>query len=144
MPSSVSPARRALFDALAASADLSAVQVTFGEPDAHEEQEVVAMLGVGDVDEESAALGNERREERYRIDVGVKVHDPAGDSRSVDTRCFAYADAVRAVVAANLTLGGTVRTAHVVSQRSDGAQAAEGGGWVCFNLLAIECHARIT
>jgi hypothetical protein len=51
------------------------------------------------------------------------------------------------VVYANPNFAGavpiTVLPAQVISQTSDGAQAAEGGGWVCFIRLAVRCQTRI-
>lgn len=149
MASSISAARVALFNLLAAHAYPGAApQVAFGAPAAYEEQEVVALLGVRDPDEEFAALGAQRRAESYVLEVGVKAHDPgAATAQVVDGRCFALADAVRSVVTANPNFAGapptTVLPAEVISQTSDGAQAAEGGGWVAFCVLQVRCQTRI-
>jgi hypothetical protein len=149
MASSIASARLALHALLAAHTwPGSPPQVTFGAPDAYEEQEVVALLGVQDPDEEFAALGAQRKAESYVLEVGVKAHDPgAADAQTVDTRAFALAEAVRVVVNANPNFAGavpiTVLPAQVTSQTSDGAQAAEGGGWVCFIRLAVRCQTRI-
>jgi hypothetical protein len=149
MASTISAARLALHALLAAHTwPGNDPQVTFGAPDAYEEQEVVALLGVQDPDEEFAALGAQRRAESYVLEVGVKAHDPgAADAQAVDTRAFALAEAVRAVVGANTTFAGappiTVLPAEVISQTSDGAQASEGGGWVCFIRLLVRCQTRI-
>lgn len=145
MASSISAARAALHDRLAASAGLVGVQVVFGVPDAYEEQEVVAMLGVGPTDEDPATLGRPTTDERFTIRVACKVHDPAAKTGAqVDARCFAIADVIREVVADNRTLGGVVVMAGVSGQDSDGAVPAKGGGWVCFNTVSIACRARIT
>ncbi len=148
MASTISAARAALFALLDANTYPGArPQVTFGPPDAYEEPEVVAMLGVESPDEEAAALGAQRREEVYVLVVGVKAHDPAGTAAVVDARGFALADSVRATVHATTTgrtLSNTVRTAEVIRQTTVGAQPAEGSGWVIFLQLAIECRQRIT
>jgi hypothetical protein len=149
MASSIASARLALHALLAAHTwPGNPPQVTFGAPDAYEEQEVVALLGLRDADEEFAALGAHRRAESYILEVGVKAHDPgAANAEAVDGRCFALADEVRAVVNANPNFAGaspiTVLPAEVISQTSDGAQAAEGGGWVAFCVLAVRCQTRI-
>lgn len=144
MNSSISAARVGLFAKLVAGfEDDTAVQVEFGPPGAYEEQEVVALLGVVDPDEEPAAIGQRHKEEVYSLEVGVKAHDPAGTAQSVDLRGFTIADGVRGVVADNITLSGAVRTALVTSQTTDGAVQAEGGGWVIFIRILIECHQRI-
>lgn len=155
MSSSISAARLAL-DTLfttavaAEDSDLYGVQNTFGPPEENEEQEVVAILGLTDTSEETVPLGPQaKREEDYRINVAVKVYDPTSDSRTVDTRGFLLADAVRQVVNDNRTLTGTVRTAFVVQQNSDGAvQPVDANGkrlpgWVIRIDLAVRCQARV-
>lgn len=149
MASSIAAARLALHTLLAAHTWPGATpQVTFGAPDAYEEQEVVALLGVQDPDEEFAALGAGRKAESYVLEVAVKAHDPgAANAQTVDTRCFALAEAVRVVINANPNFAGAVPTtvlpAQVVSQTSVGAQPAEGGGWVCFCRILVRCQTRI-
>ena len=149
MASSIAAARLALHALLAAHTwPGNPPQVTFGAPDAYEEQEVVALLGVQDPDEEFAALGAQRKAESYLLEVGVKAHDPgAANAQTVDTRAFALAEGVRVVVNANPNFAGavpiTVLPAQVISQTSVGAQAAEGGGWVCFVKLLVRCQTRI-
>jgi hypothetical protein len=148
MASTISAARAALYALLAANTYPGAApQVTFGPPDAYEEPEVIAMLGVESPDEEAAALGAQRREEIYGLVVGVKAHDPAGTAATVDARGFALADSVRAAVHATTTgrtLSSTVRTAEIARQTTDGVQPADGGGWVIFIRLLVECRQRIT
>ena len=149
MASTIAAARAALHALLAAAAwPAPTPQVTFGAPDAYEDQQVVSLLGVQDPSEEFAALGAQRRAESYLLEVGVKAHDPGATAQVVDARAFAYADTVRGVVSANPTFAGappaTVLPAEVISQTSDGAQAAEGGGWVCFIRLLVRCQTRIS
>ena len=146
MASSIASARLNLYTLLAAATwPAPKPQVTFGAPDAYEDQQVVSLLGIEDPDEEFAALGAQRRAESYVLAVGVKAHDPGGTAQTVDTRAFSYAETVRGVVGANPTFPpDAVLPAEVVSQTSDGAQSAEGGGWVCFIRLLIRCQARIT
>ncbi len=148
MASTISAARAALFALLDANTYPGArPQITFGPPDAYEEPEVVAMLGVESPDEEAAALGAQRREEVYVLIVGVKAHDPAGTAASVDARGFALADSVRSTIHAtntSRTLTNNVRSAEVIRQATDGVQPAEGGGWVIFLRLAVQCRQRIT
>ncbi len=145
MASSISAARAALFARLAAADALAGVQVTYGAPADHEDPEVVALLGVRDPDEEAAAMGAGRKDETYQLEVGVKVHDRGGEAADVDARAYALADAVAEAVegTGDYTLGGTVMWAFVTSTVGVGAQAAEGGGWVCFLTVLVTCKARI-
>lgn len=145
MPSSISAARVALYNLLAAAPALAGVQVTFGEPAAYEEQEVVAVMGFGPVGDEPAAIGQRRQQEGYRVEVKMKKHDPAASTgQVVEQRAMALYDAVWNVVHDNATLGGSVTFAFPGgADSSPGAQPAQGGGWVMFVSLFVDCTARI-
>lgn len=146
MASSIRLARSNLYDLLAASASLTGVQVTFGAPSAYEAPEVVAVLGFGPIGDEPAALGQRRQAETYRIEVRIKKHDPAASTgQPVELRAMALYDAVWNVVHDNPTLSGAVTIAFPGGgDNSEGAQSAEGGGWVMFASLFVECTARIS
>lgn len=146
MPTSIPGARANLFAALAAAPWPSpAPQVTYGSPDAYEDQQVVAMLGFSPVDDDPAAIGQRRQEEAYRIEVKIKVHDPAAATgRSVEVRSMALYDVAWNVVIDNPDLGGAVTFCHPSgAEASDGPLAAEGGGWVMFVSIFVACTARI-
>ena len=122
------------------------VQISYGPP-AHEEMEVVALLGVRDVSEDAGAVGARRREEEYELEIGIKVHNPAAGAGSeaavlVDARGFALAEWVRTVVHRHWTLSGTVREAAVTRQVTDGVQLAEKGALI-FILLTVYCAAAV-
>lgn len=155
--STIADARAALFDLLEANApDALAqhataprrkVQISFGPP-GHEDMEVVALLGVRTPKIDVETLGAMRREEEYDIDVGIKVHDPAAaddaDSRKLfDGRGFFLAKWVDSVVIGHYTLSGTVRTAFVTEQITDGIQPAEKTGLIFAALLSVHCTADI-
>lgn len=149
MPSAISASRQALHTLLAASSALNGVQVTFGVPAGYEEREVVALTGVVAAGAEFAALGGQRKEETFGLQVAIKVHDPAGDSDTVDARGFALYEAVRDVLTGNINLSGTVRQAIVGSLVTDGVQPAvdESGtaqGCVIFLTATVNCAVRIT
>jgi len=149
MASTISAARAALHALLAANIYPGAApQVTFGPPDAYEQSEVVALLGVDAPDEEPAVIGGTRpREERFVVVVAVKAHDPSGTAATVDARGWALMDEIREVVYANQTLSGALTAAgwaRIASQTSGGARPAEGGGWVYFGETRVACRARIT
>jgi hypothetical protein len=163
MSSSIAPARAALYTLLVAAAGdpssaLADVQITFGYPDQLEQQEVVCLLGVIEPSESSASLRPRApREEKYKLELAVKVYNPAASSndtaitttRDLDVRVWAIAEAVREIVNANLTLTDTVRTAYVVLQKSDGPLAPVDAstkrlpGFVMRVDLHVECEARI-
>lgn len=154
--STIAAARSALHALLVADAPPAAayefgqavgkVQISYGPP-AHEELEVVALLGVRSPVEDVGALGARRREETYELEVGVKVHNPAAGAGStaaelVDARGFELAEWVRSVVHGHWTLSGTVRAAGVTRQVTDGVQLADKGALI-FLLLTIECEASV-
>lgn len=148
MTTSISAARANFYDAL--SNAITDAQVSFGEPAGHEENEVVAILGVFDPTEEAAQLGDDERHEEYRLEIVVKVHDPAGTAQAVDQRGWELADSVRGVVRADRTLNGALvgLGASVISMQSDGARPAtttEGDayGWVIFIRIFVLCRGRI-
>jgi hypothetical protein len=157
MGSAISESRSALHARLLAAAypvaEGRSVQVTYGPPGAREGQDVVAMLGVRNPDEEPKQLGNLNKEETFWLVVGVKAHwvAPPGETEAeqaeaVDARGFAIADVVRGVVGttrSNLRLGPSY-LAQVVSQETEGVQPAQGGGWVIFIQVIFECRARIS
>lgn len=147
MPSSIPGARANLFAALeAATWPDPQPQVVYGAPAAYEEQRVVAVLGFGPVGDEPAAIGQRRQEETYRIEVAIKVHDPAADDAAgVEAATMALYDVAWAVVHDDPTLGGAVTVAWPGgADESPGAQAADKGGWVMFVSLFVACTARIS
>lgn len=144
MASSISAARTALHDILASHSGLAGIQVSFGPPDAYEQNEVVALLGIESAEEEDAAVGAQRTEERYELVVRVKVYTPDGTAEEADVRGFLLADEVRAAVNQNHTLNSAVRWATVRSQSSEGALPADPSGWVIFLDLRVRCSQRIT
>lgn len=151
MASTISAARSALYNLLAAASaavggPLTGVQISWGDPSAYEEQEVVALLGVSSPDEVPASLGNLSRDERYGIELRIKVYGPDDDAATVDGRAFFLADAVRSLVNSQPpTLSGTVTFAQVASQRCDfGTQSVvDASGWICFIDMTVACTARV-
>lgn len=147
MASTISAARSALFTLLEANTwPGAAPQVTFGPPDAYEEPEVVALLGVVNPEEDIAVFGGPRpRDERFILVVATKAHDPAGTAAAVDARGWVLADEVRRIVYANQTLTDTLTSgwARIQSQTSEGALPVEGGGWLCIVRVAVLCQARV-
>ena len=147
MASSIRLARSNLYDLLAAAPALSTAQRTFGRPDAYVAQQVVAVLGFGPIGDEPAALGQRRQAETYRIEVAMKYHDPAATTgQAVEVGLMALYDGVWNVVHDNPTLNGAVTFAFPGGgDTSDGAEPdPEGGGWVAFASLFVECTARIS
>ena len=153
MPSSIGTATANLHTLLEAAAWTAPTpQITFGPPDAYEEQQVVAVLNVEEPDESAAALGPlAKREEQYVVVVRAKAHDPAATTgKEVFLRVLALREVVRATVVANPTLATAVRECDVVGGGPTGGPGlgivlpAEGGGFVAFSDARVLCKARIT
>ena len=149
MSATVATARANLYDLIAADATVVAdqVQVTYGPPDTHEEQEVIALGGVESHDEDDAVIGGARpREETYTLVVQVKAHGPENDPDVVDARGFELAEVVRSVVYADRSINGAMGPtgwARVSSITTDGVLPAEGGGFVIYLTVRVLCRARI-
>lgn len=152
MGSSISTAQGVVFARLTASSGLAAasprpaVQVTYGPPDAHEDQEVVALFGVRNPEEEPVSLGAGGKDETYQLEVKVKAHDPAGTAQEVNDRGWAIADVVVDEIegSGDYTLDDTVMWALCEPTTTEGVRPAQGGGWVIFLTVLITCRARIS
>lgn len=156
MASSIGPASLYLADLIEvktadAANTLYQVQFAFGPPDQYEENEVVALLGVTDLAEQSRVLGPQPnvRDENYSIDLAVKAYLPAGTSREAWDRGFDMYQAVREIVLlpANQKLNNTVMWAlpfprDVVLNRPDGEDGKRLPGWVIRIDMGIACKAR--
>lgn len=146
MGSSISAAQGVVYARMAASSGLTGVQVTYGPPDAYEGQEVVALFGVRNPEEEPISLGAGGKDEIYQLEVKIKAHDPAGTAKAVNDRGWEIADAVVDEVegSGDYSLDGTVMWALCEPTTTPGVQPAQGGGWVIFLTVLVTCHARIS
>lgn len=145
MSTSIPAARGVVFDRLYASSGLNGVQTTYGEPDAYEDPEVVALLGTRNPEEAPAAVGAGRKDETYDIEIGIKVHKRDKTAQEVDVRAYELADVVVGEIegSGNYTLNETVTWAFVSSITGERARPAEGGGWVVWLTVLVTCRARI-
>jgi hypothetical protein len=144
MGASVGAAFTNLVAALQAEATLNGVQVLFGPPEAYEEQEVVAVLGLGQDNEDTAGL--DLASEDYVINVRVKVDKPdASDAGEVSTRAWALVDGIRAAIEADELLGGAVMKAKVTGAASAGPLPAldepngNQQGWAQYVDVRVTC-----
>lgn len=161
MSTSIGRSRAALYTLLTAAAGNSSnplynVQICFGPPDAYEEPELVAILGIRTNIERSVVLGPQPnvRDEQYDIEVAIKCHKPAGTSIEVETRCVEMYEAVRALITGNNRLGLTnlqLVWAFPTGEDSDGPvpvrkQVSDGrevgDGWAMRFDLRVQCKAR--
>lgn len=170
MASSIPAARLNLFNLLVAAfsavptlrpTEQPTVQVTYGPPEEHaEEHEVVAILGVDDVETDWSTLGaTNNQEERYAINLRCKVWDPTcdgspADLQTIDQQVWLFYDTIRGAVNDNPQLAGAlsvfpaiVATGTPATQGSSGESpvpALDDPGWVAFVDCSVVCRSRIT
>lgn len=94
-------------------------------------------------DREWAALGAQRREERF--DILCVAGASSGDLAMLDrrVRVFALLDAVEAAIRTDFTLGGAVRIAQVLGSGSLLQEQDEFGSTAALRFR-VTCHARIS
>ena len=113
MATSTVPAfKAALLAALQARPTLSTVQVTYGAPLPSPADEYV-WLADADGEQETAALGAQRREEYYDLTVYVAVYRAGEDQQATTERAFELVAELEEVLRADATVGGVVRVAVV-------------------------------
>lgn len=105
--SSAPSAKAALLTLLQADADLDGVQIKYAFDGPTRAQESIWFERVI-LDEEAAALGKQRRDERYRIEVFVHVARDGNNAQACEERSWALAARVEEVVRANPTLSNSV------------------------------------
>lgn len=157
MSSSTIPAlKRALYDRLAgltgAGGTLEGVLVSYGFPQGELPREAVVVGNTRPEDatggrpggQSSAAMGFQRREERYVLQVDVRVLK-AEPQQVVTERAFAIAgaveDSIRAWGTSAPAFGGVVRWSLVTAAWHDEAARASERG--CVVHLDVACAERI-
>lgn len=91
-----------------ADPDVGEVTVLWGMPGEDVPTDVVWVGGVEPVDQDAAALGQRRRDERYRIPVFVDVVVPGADPAAANRRAGTLARLVEEVVGDAPTLDGAL------------------------------------
>lgn len=111
---STAPAfKAALLTALQARTGLSGVTLSYGAP----LQGPREFIALGDISgsQEFAALGAERKDETYILDVYVSVLREGNQQKTCTERCFALAAEIEDELRTNVTMTGTVRVAELLS-----------------------------
>jgi curli biogenesis system outer membrane secretion channel CsgG len=153
MATSTIPAlKAALVARLQADGGLTGVQVSYGLPAAEEPAREAVVVGNTRPDDPaggrggqtSAAMGLQRREERYVLQVDVRVVRPE-TQQTVTARAFAIAaeveDSVRTWGAASPAFGGAVRWALVTALWHEEAAGASARETVVH--IDVACSERI-
>ena len=140
--STVPAAKAALLALLAARPALAGVEMRWGIPARlPSNPERVYVGDATDLDREWAALGAQRLEESYTLQVTVETFGSGDDERATEERLWVLVNEVELAVRGDLTLTGTVRVA-----RPDGATPTTGPtdeGWLARAVVRVACEARI-
>lgn len=134
MSLNVYAAKRALFALLAASADLSGVQVAYAYPAPDAERVCVYGGGVRFVQVDAAAEPGALQQETATVGVYVRVNRPDSDVYAADVDVETYGNAVCAVVAANPRFAGADTVANVTAGQGDYAPNQDG----TVSILALQ------
>lgn len=141
MSASSAPAAKAgLLTLLAARAALNGVQQSWAHPGKNIESETI-FLGRVRSTETAAALGRQRRDEDYNIDVIVTVHQAGDDAQTVEERAWTLAGEVEQAVRADPTLNGAVNVRAVINS-FDQDLYIESDGRVAEILMTVNVHHR--
>jgi hypothetical protein len=125
--SSTLPATKtALITLLEARPNLAGVLVSWSSPTGSAPDEFI-VVGDAQGSVDSAAIGSQRREERFTLDVVISVLNSTGDQSLPTERCFFLRDEVAAQIRSDATLGGVVRWAldqgWALAERSNGTRS---------------------
>ncbi len=138
----------ALLEKLQAREGLAGVQVSYGFPKTPQKE--IVMLGDIHGRQTPGALGRLSREERYRLEVTVKVEKQGTSQQPVTQRAYALADELEAQLRSDPTVGGVVRVAQIGGEQDDPGRfqleefaTADGQGRMAVLTIDVACQARI-
>lgn len=115
--SSIPTLKNALHDALVAlqATTLANVQVTYGFPAAHMQDEFIWLGDVTPSQQEPVFLGRQSRNEDYTLELLVRVRRRTASQQTVTERAFAIAGVIETLLRTDPSVGNVVRTAIVTS-----------------------------
>lgn len=122
---------------------LTDVRVTWGGPTS-EEDTALEMAHLGNVEqtEEWGALGNQRRDEDYDIEVFILVRQSGDDEQATETRAWAIRELLATALRADPTLGGVLsKWAEITATTQDNTPLMDG--WFTRLRVTVHCEARI-
>lgn len=121
-------------------AGLADVQVTIGWPKSPA-KEFMLLGDIRDDGEDTAALGNRRRDERYSLFVIVKVEKETTDQTLVNARAYALAAELEQQLRTDMSVNGAVISALVAGIGLD--EFANDRTRMAILTVRVACHARI-
>jgi hypothetical protein len=125
-------------------ADLTGVTVKWSAP-ADGDQYTRDMVWLGDVDQTEVyrAIGQERKDEDYTLEVVVQAYLEGDDPRATEERAWELRAAVAAAIRADLTLGGNLNHWAEMDSTRMTTRPADPKGWLAKGTLQLRCRARI-
>jgi hypothetical protein len=142
MAVSTVPAAKAALVTLIEAA-LTGVSVTWSAP-TDEEDYVAEMVWLGDVEhtDDWGALGRQRIDETYELEIVVQVYQEGDNAQACEERAWVLREGVVTAVRADLTLGGILnKWAGTFPTRMETRPADKG--WLAKGTLRLPCRARI-
>jgi hypothetical protein len=135
--------------ALDARPGLNGVQVTIGFPKVPAKE--LVMLGDIKGTQEPASIGRLSREERYKLEVTIKVERQGTDQSVPTTRAYAIAAELEQQLRDDPTVAGAVRIAQVGGRQHDPGRydleefvTSDGAGRMAVLTIDVACEARLT
>lgn len=122
------------------------VAVVWGNPGDNQPDRLVSVGRVETADQDAAALGQRRREERYRLEVVVDVAFRADSHDDVNEAFEAVVQAIEAEVHDHPTLDGALHAdgiAEVGGIDIDAVGQLETGAFQTVGIIHVDCRARI-
>jgi hypothetical protein len=119
-------AKQALLTLLLARPNLAGVSITWSNPGGSVPDEFI-VLNEAQGTVTSAAIGSQRREERWTMAVVISVLNSTDDQAMPTLRAFVLRDEIAAQIRSDATLGGVVRWAldagWEVAERTNGTRS---------------------
>ncbi len=143
MSVSAAPGLRAALRAGLVARAVAGLVITYGAPSRKVGKDALYLQGVAS-DEESAAIGNLRREEEFVLTALVSVVRAfADDPQPVTERAFALYEEMADLLRDDMTVAGTVRTAEPVGWTLTELGDPDAGWREAAITARIRCKARI-
>lgn len=127
-------------------AALADVTCVWGHPGENPGEKLLSVGRVEPADQDAAALGQRRREERYSIEALIDVAFRADSHAAVNDACEAIVQAVEEVVHTHPTLDGALYAdgiAEIGGHHIEAVGQLESGAFQTLTIINVDCTARI-
>jgi hypothetical protein len=141
-------AKRRLLALLQGYAGLTGTTVRYGRPTREgqigDRRQMVWLGPIAEGDIEWGALGRNRQDETYTIEVGAWVSKPGDDEEGTEQACAVLLSAITAAVRSDPRLGAFLKEGMTLTGGSiDTQPVGESPGWVSLATLRVACEATV-